>query len=111
MTTTKLSNNAETLLAAIKSAPVWEENAADILFPKPTYSKENAAAFWQHETNKFGYSHNRPVNGVSIDFEMNIPVSYLDQTYQIVKELKRAGLIIARNCGYNTYQYIAKENI
>lgn len=103
-----LSNNAQTLLKAIKESNLWEEKAIDVLFPAPVYSRETAADYWQNEANKFGYSVIRPVNGQSVEFFMNIEKSQDVITYEAVKELKAAGLIISKNAGYNTYYYQAK---
>jgi hypothetical protein len=104
-TTLSLSANAAKLLAAIKGSNLWEDNATKVLFPQPKYSKERAADYWQHEVNTFGYSIDRPVNGVQVPFKMNIEQSYSDITHDALVELRNAGLVKVHNAGYNTYYY------
>jgi hypothetical protein len=121
MTTLALSLNAEKLLQAVKSSNLWETEAITVLFPKPSYvgtmdpnytteEKINIqTAFWQWEENLYGNGSTRPVNGTSVNFEMNVSESYADTTMKAVKELKKAGLIVAKNAGYNTYYYTLKS--
>jgi hypothetical protein len=103
-----LSDNAQKLYNVIKSGSIWEDNAITILFPKPIYSKETAAEFWQYEANMYGNQTNKfPVNGVLIEFKINIPTCYKDISMQAITELKNEGLIYAKNNGYNSYSYHA----
>lgn len=112
-----LSTKAVKLLEALKKADVWEEKAIEILFPKPQYvgtmdpnftaqAKINIQSmYWQWEANLFGIATDRPVNGVTTHFELNEPMSYASVTRDAFIELKKAGLAIAKNAGYNTYRY------
>lgn len=115
--TTTLSAHATKLLTALKIADVWEENAINVLFPKPQYvgtmdpdfteqAKINIqTSFWQWEVNLYGYANDRPVNGTLVHFELNEAKSYSDTTRTAFIELKKAGLAVAKNAGYNTYYY------
>lgn len=107
MNTTTLSENAQKLLTAIKANNLWEEKAIEVLFPKPVYSKENQAEYWQHEANTWGNISgvSRPVGNESIVFMPNVERTFEAVTYDAVKELKAANLIEAKNAGYNTYYY------
>jgi len=104
----KLTTNAALLLAEIKKSSIWEERAIYVLFPAPVYSRENAANYWQHEANVYGNTTQRPVNGQNVEFAPNVSTTYADATYAAIKELKAAGLIYAKNHGFNNYSYHAK---
>ena len=112
-----LSNNAKVLLAAIKDKSMWEGDTINVLFPKPPYVGTLDAGYtedekiriqsiyWQWDINLYGNAAIRPVNGESVQFEMNVPKCYADVTRDAIKELLSAGLITSHNGGYNTYSY------
>jgi hypothetical protein len=102
----QLTETANKLYNSIKEkGSMWELNTIESIYPKPIYSKETAADFWQWEANAYGYKINRPVNGENIWFEINVEVSYMDIVYNAAKELKSHNLISSRNNGYNEYSY------
>lgn len=102
----QLTENANKLYNAIKEkGSIWESNTIEIIYPKPIYSKETAADFWQWEANAFRYPINRPVNGENTWFKMNVKTPYMDVVNNATKELKAHNLISSRNNGYNEYSY------
>lgn len=103
---TKLSEIPTTLYNAIaKNGSMWEANTIEVVFPKPIYSTETAAEYWQWEVNAYGYRVNRPVNGEFMWFDKTVETLYKDVVYNAIKELKANNLIYTKNNGCNEYSY------